>query len=104
MDEATRIEIERLRDENTRQNHRIEALEQNAEIQQKIAVSVERLAINMEQMLKEQEKQGERLTLLEQDPANRWKDMTKTIYNTVIGAIAGALATGIIYAITNFMK
>lgn len=31
MDEATRVEIERLRDENTRQNHRIEALEQNAE-------------------------------------------------------------------------
>ena len=104
MDDATKVEIARLRDENARQNHRIEALEQSADIQRKIAISVEKLAMNMEQTLKDQEKQGDRLTVLEQDPAKRWKDMTRTILNTVVSAMAGALVSGIIYAMSNVLK
>ena len=104
MDETIRVEIERLRDENARQNHRIEVLEQSTETQRMIALSVEKLAMNMEQMLKEQEKQGDRLTVLEQEPAKRWNDMSRKVLNTIVGAIAGACATGVIYAMINFMK
>lgn len=99
MDEATRAEIERLRDEDRRQNRRLEALEASTETQQKIAISVEKLALNMEQMLKEQEKQGERLDALEKAPGEQWSSMKRTIFNTIVGAGAGAFATGIIYAL-----
>ena len=51
----------RIDAENTRQNRRIEALEQSVDRFGRIASSVERLATNMEGMLKEQERQGERL-------------------------------------------
>ena len=55
----------RMDAENTRQNRRIEALEQSVDRFGRIASSVERLATNMEGMLKEQERQGERLDKLE---------------------------------------
>ena len=55
----------RIDAENTRQNRRIEALEQSVDRFGRIASSVERLATNMEGMLKEQERQGERLDKLE---------------------------------------
>ena len=100
MDEAVRVEIERLRDEDNRQNRRLEILEQSIETQQKIAISVEKLALNMQQMLKEQEKQGERLDKLEAAPAEQWSSMKRTIFNTIVGAGAGAFATGILYAMT----
>ena len=56
----------RIDAENTRQNRRIEALEQSVDRFGRIASSVERLATNMEGMLKEQERQGERLDKLEE--------------------------------------
>ena len=55
----------RIDAENTRQNRRIEALEQSVDRFGRIASSVERLATNMEGMLREQERQGERLDKLE---------------------------------------
>ena len=104
MDETTKEAIERLRDEDRRQNRRLEVLEQNLETQRKIATSVEKLALNMEQMLKEQEKQGERLTVLEKEPATRWNNMVRTIFNTIVGACAGAAATGIIYFMSQSIR
>lgn len=104
MDETTRAEIERLRDEDRRQNRRLEVLEQSMESQKKIAISVEKLAVNMEQMLKEQEKQGKRLDKLESAPAEQWSSMKRTIFNTIIGAGAGAFATGIIYMMAQYIK
>ncbi len=64
---ARRMETEnqRLEDENNRQNRRLEALEENVREMSTLATSVEKLAINMEGMLKEQEKQGKRLETLE---------------------------------------
>jgi len=97
MDEATKSELERLRDEDRRQNRRLDVLEQNMEMQQKIALSVEKLAMSMEQMYKEQEKQGLRLDILERAPGEQWSSMKRTIFNTIVGAGAGAFATGILY-------
>ena len=54
-----------LADENHRQNRRLDILEENAKAQTTLALSVERLATNMENMLKEQKEQGKRLETLE---------------------------------------
>ena len=99
-DEVIQEKLGRITDENDRQNRRIELLEKSVENVHSIAISVERLATNMEMMLAEQKKQGERLDKLEAEPASRWNAMTRTIFNTILGAIIGAIATGIFYAMT----
>ena len=86
--------------------HEIDSLKRRMEDQedrgktiQDLVMSVQKLAINMEAMLKEQNAQGERLSALEQEPAQRWNNMTRTIFTTIVSTIAGALATGLIVLI-----
>ena len=80
---------------NTRQNRRIEALEQSVDRFGRIASSVERLATNMEGMLKEQERQGERLDKLEGKPGENWNGMVKSILAAIGSAIGGGLVVAI---------
>ena len=81
----------RIDAENTRQNRRIEALEQSVDRFGRIASSVERLGHNMEGMLKEQERQGERLDKLEGKPAENWNLVIKAVLTAVGSAIGGGL-------------
>lgn len=104
MDDSTKEAIGRLRDEDNRQNRRLELLEQSMETQRKIATSVEKLALNMEQMLKEQEKQGARLTALEQEPAKNWSNLKQTVFNNITGALATAAAGGFLYMMAQYLK
>lgn len=104
MDEATKMEMARIRDEDSRQNRRLDLLEQNTTVVQSIALSVERLAVNMEQMLREQETQGDRLDKLERAPAEQWSSMTRTVFNNLTGALTTAVAGGIIWAIAQYIK
>ena len=85
----------RIDAENTRQNRRIEALEQSVDRFGRIASSVERLATNMEEMLKEQERQGERLDKLEGKPGENWNGMVKSILAAIGSAIGGGLVVAI---------
>jgi len=64
MDEAIKAEIERLHDEDRRQNKRLEMLEGLVRETQSLALSVYGLAKDMEQMLHEQRDQGRRLDAL----------------------------------------
>ena len=50
----------RMEDEHRRQNYRIGELEKATEQNHKLLISVEKLAVNMETMQKEQQKQGGR--------------------------------------------
>lgn len=85
----------RIDAENTRQNRRIEALEQSVDRFGRIASSVERLATNMEGMLREQERQGERLDKLEGKPGENWNVMVKSILTAIGSAIGGGLVVTI---------
>ena len=57
-----------------------------------------KLAVNMEGMLKEQERQGERLDKLEKKPAENWNATTKAILTAVVSTLAAGL-TGALAAI-----
>ena len=81
----------RIDAENTRQNRRIEALEQSVDRFGRIASSVERLATNMEGMLKEQERQGERLDKLEGKPGDNWNIVVKGLLTAAATAMGGGL-------------
>lgn len=99
MDDVTKAELQRLHDEEQRQNKRLDLLEKNAETQHSLALSVQELAINMRQMLEVQKEQGTRLEKLETQPAETLSDMKKTAVNTIVGVLAGALATGLLLLI-----
>lgn len=82
-------------EENKRQNRRIDLLEQNVEKMGVLTTSVERLATNMESMLKEQEKQGKRLETLESRDGEMWRKVVGYIVTAVIGIILGFVFTQI---------
>lgn len=78
---------------------RIEDLEELQKSVNNLAISVNLLANNMQQMLAEQKDQGTRLQKLEDQPGERWNNMQRTVFNTILGAISSALAIGIIQLI-----
>ena len=104
MDNETRVEIERLHDEDKRQNRRIDQLEENIKVIQELTISVHTLAHDMKQMLDEQRDQGARLDKLEQEPANTWKTVKSTLLTALIGAAAGSLVTALGVLIMQAMR
>lgn len=81
----------RMEDEHTRQNKRIGELEKSIEQNNKLLVSVERLALSMENMQKEQADQGERLEKLESRDGEMWRKLIGYVVTAVAGAIIGFL-------------
>lgn len=100
MDDAiTRAEHEefrkRLEEQNQRQDKRISLLEESVREMEALTTSVERLAVSMESMVKEQEKQGKRLEVLEGRDGEMWRKVVGYIATAVIGIILGFVFTQI---------
>lgn len=88
-------ENDRLRDEDKRQNHRLDALEKSVEQIAAISTSVEKLAVNMKNMLDVQIAQGKRLTTLESRDGEKWRDTVKYVLTAILGIAIGVLANKI---------
>ena len=84
-------ENKRLEEENDRQNHLLNALEETVKQVAAISTSVEKLALNMENMLKEQVSQGKRLETLEGRDGEMWRKVVGYVVTAVIGIIVGYL-------------
>lgn len=82
-------ENKRLEDENNRQNHRLEVLEETVKQVASIGTSVEKLALNMENMLKEQISQGKRLKTLENRDGEMWRKAIGYAVTAIIGIVLG---------------
>lgn len=82
-------ENKRLADENNRQNHRLEVLEETIKQVASISTSVEKLALNMENMLKEQVSQGKRLETLENRDGDMWRKAVSYTVTAIIGIVIG---------------
>lgn len=80
--------------------HRVKDLEEEQKQIRELTVSVRELAISVKSMVNEQLEQGERIKKLESEPADKWKNMQKQIFNTIIGVLAGAVASGLILLIS----
>lgn len=98
MDDAfTRSEqnefAKRIDEENHRQNRRIEILEESVRQIGGLTASVERLASSMENMVKEQEKQGERLGVLERRDGEKWRKVVDHIITAIAGAVVCYIIT-----------
>lgn len=84
--------------------HRMDEQEEQSKTIQELVLSVKELAINMQSMIEVQGKQGDRLAKLEAAPAEQWSSMKRTIFNTIVGAMAGAVASGLIFVMAEFVK
>lgn len=78
-----------LADENKRQNKRLDILEENAKQNTALVANVERLAVNMENMLKVQEAQGKRLETLEERDGAMWRKIVGHMATVILGIIIG---------------
>lgn len=76
-------------EENHRQNRRIEGLEENVRQIGELTTSVGELAASMKSMLKEQEKQGKRLEVLEGRDGEMWRKVTGYIITAIISIVVG---------------
>lgn len=81
----------RLEEENKRQDTRIGILEDSVRQIGALATSVEKLAVSMQSMLKEQEKQGKRLEALEGRDGEKWRKVMGYITTAIVGIVLGYL-------------
>ena len=81
----------RIEEEHSRVNKRLELLEENTERLNALNTSIEKLAVNMESMLKEQVRQGKRLEVLERRDGDNWRGFLKAAATVVISAAVGYL-------------
>lgn len=79
----------RMTEEHSRQNHRISKLEEAVENIAKLTVAVEKLAVNMNRMVEEQEKTATRLSKLESEPGENWKKAVWIVITALISAAVG---------------
>lgn len=96
MEKVFQETTKRIDEENDRQNERILNLENSYKIVTQLSIHMERLATNMEVMAKELAKQGSKLNDLEMKPAKRWDLLVAGVISSVIGAIVGFIASGIL--------
>lgn len=85
--ELMESENKRLADEDNRQNHRIDILESSIQKMTDLAASTEKLAVNMENMLKVQEQQSKRLEQIESRDGNKWRKAMEDIGRIILGAV-----------------
>lgn len=98
-DAITRAEHEefrkRLEEQNQRQDKRISLLEESVRQIGALTTSVEKLALSMESMAEEQERQGERMEVLEGRDGEMWRKVVGYIATAVIGIVLGFVFTQI---------
>lgn len=90
---VTRVEYDehnrRMEDEHNRQNHRISIVERAMEQNNKLLVSVERLAISMENMQKEQAQLKEDVEEIKNRDGQKWRKTGEDILKIVLGIVIG---------------
>ena len=79
----------RIEEEEHRHNRRLEVIEGNIAELMKLTASIERLATNMENMVKEQERQGDRLETLEARDGKKWRQVSGYVITTIVGIVIG---------------
>lgn len=93
------LQVKRVEDEEIRQNHRINTLENNIKILNELTISIKTMAVNIENMNNTLTSQGERLGMIEKLPAARWNHFVSGL----IGAAATAIGAAIIAAVVHYL-
>ncbi len=88
---AQRMQAEnkRLADEDKRQNRRIDELEETVRQIGDLTASVKELAVNMKNMMKVQEQQGNDIEELKNRDGEMWRKVTGYVITAVISIVVG---------------
>lgn len=92
--------VARIEAEEKRQNVRLDKLENVMDVIQEQTISIKTMTVSIENIVQELKKHTERLEALEAEPGNKWRRLT----DGIIGAIAGLIGSGVIYAIIANLK
>lgn len=79
----------RMEEEDKRQNRRIDLVEKSIQQIGDIATSVEKMAVSLQSMVKEQEQQGKRLEALESRDGEMWRKAVGYAVTALLGAVIG---------------
>ena len=82
----------RLDDEHSRMHKRVEILEGTVRQIGALTTSVEKMAVSLENMVKEQDQQGQRLSAIEGRDGEKWRNTIFEVLKAVIAAAIGFLA------------
>lgn len=85
------LEIQHIKDEIDTLTVRLNKQATMVEDIQSLSQSVALLANNMDAMLKEQQRQNERLQTLEQKPVKRWDSILDTVIKVILTAALGVI-------------
>lgn len=96
MDEAVKAEIKRI-------DEKLDLHAASIQEVRGLMSTVNRLAVNMENMLREMQKQSNRIDKLEQVPVDMAREIRKTAINTLVGVLVGALAVGLAQMIAQYL-
>ena len=86
---ACEEKFKRFDEENRRQNHRIEKLEESITKLTELTISVEKMAVSVQTMANEIKEQGVRLAEIEKEPAEKWKKVTWIVISAIASALIG---------------
>lgn len=79
--------LQRFADEDSRQNHRISQVETGLMKLNELLTTIEKLAVNMENMAKEQHTQGERLSKLESKGGKIWDHIVECTISCIVSGL-----------------
>lgn len=79
----------RLEAEDKRLNTRLAIVEEDLKNIKDLTASIEKLAVNMENMMKIQEKQGERLESLESRDGEMWRKVVVIAVTAIVSGLIG---------------
>lgn len=83
-------------EEHNRISHRLSAIEENHKVLNTLSASTEKLALNMEYMANEQERQGKRLEKLEGAPMETARQVKQAVITALVGGVIGAVVTAVL--------
>jgi hypothetical protein len=96
METEVAVKLEAHEHEIKSLKHRVTGLEIQSKAIQDLVISVNKMAVNMENMLEEQKKQGERLEALERVPSETGKQVKNAVITALVGGIVGAFLAAIL--------
>jgi hypothetical protein len=79
----------RMQEEHDRQNHRLDDLEKSVKENNKLVISVEKLAVSVQSMVDIQKTQGERLEALEERDGEMWRKLLTHALTAIVGIVIG---------------
>lgn len=81
--------VKRMEEENNRQNRRLENLEDTVREIGAISTNVEKLALNMDGVLRQMETQNDRLKALEDRDGENWRKVVAAVISAIVGIVVG---------------